>query len=173
MNPPLVIGIIAGYFLLLIVIARWTSKGADTQTFYCQPTKPLVFSGFWHDWRLFIRVTFISVPGEVGNGFFSYFQVVIGYLLGYFVIATVLLPLYYKLQLVSIYTYLESRFGFWSYKTGAAFFLSFQRVVGASFRLFGGSGIANGFVQCLWYSVLGICANDHFTHLGLYLQGRH
>jgi Sodium:solute symporter family. len=57
-------------------------------------------------------VTFISVPGEVGNSNFSYFQVVLGYLLGYYVIAKVLLPLYYKLNLVSIYTYLDQRFGY-------------------------------------------------------------
>jgi len=136
MNPPLVIGIIAGYFLLLIVIARWTSKGADTQTFFtANRQSPWYLVAFGMIGASLSGVTFISVPGEVGNGFFSYFQVVIGYLLGYFVIATVLLPLYYKLQLVSIYTYLESRFGFWSYKTGAAFFL-LSRVVGASFRLF-------------------------------------
>ena len=136
MNPPLVIGIIAGYFILLIAIARWTSKRADTQTFFtANRQSPWYLVAFGMIGASLSGVTFISVPGEVGNGFFSYFQVVIGYLLGYFVIATVLLPLYYKLQLVSIYTYLESRFGFWSYKTGAAFFL-LSRVVGASFRLF-------------------------------------
>ena len=61
-------------------------------------------------------VTFISVPGWVADSQFSYMQMVLGYLLGYFVIATVLLPMYYRLNLVSIYTYLEDRFGFWSYK---------------------------------------------------------
>ena len=63
-------------------------------------------------------VTFISVPGAVGAGAFNYFQVVLGYLVGYFVIASILMPLYYKMNLVSIYGYLEDRFGFWSYKTG-------------------------------------------------------
>ncbi|MDD3893089.1 MAG: sodium:solute symporter, partial [Bacteroidales bacterium] len=80
-------------------------------------------------------VTFISVPGYVGDSQFSYLQLVMGYLLGYFVVANVLLPLYYRLNLTSIYTYLDTRFGFFSYKTGATFFL-ISRVIGASFRLF-------------------------------------
>jgi len=80
-------------------------------------------------------VTFISVPGAVGAGGFAYFQVVLGYVLGYLVIAFILLPLYYKMQLTSIYSYLESRFGFWSYKTGSFFFI-LSRVIGASFRLY-------------------------------------
>ena len=80
-------------------------------------------------------VTFISVPGEVGNSAFSYFQIVLGYLLGYYVIANLLMPLYYKLKLISIYSYLEDRFGIWSYKTGSFFFL-LSRIIGSSFRLF-------------------------------------
>jgi Na+/proline symporter len=80
-------------------------------------------------------VTFISVPGEVGNSNFYYFQLVLGYTIGYAVIAKVLLPLYYKLNLVSIYAYLESRFGFWSYKTGAFFFI-LSRTLGSSIRVF-------------------------------------
>jgi SSS family solute:Na+ symporter len=80
-------------------------------------------------------VTFISVPGWVGDSQFSYMQMVLGYLLGYFIIIRVLLPLYYRLNLTSIYTYLEGRFGWRSYKTGASFFL-ISRIIGASFRLF-------------------------------------
>jgi len=80
-------------------------------------------------------VTFISIPGDVGNTQFSYMMIVIGYLGGYFVIANVLLPLYYKLNLTSIYTYLDQRFGFSSYITGSVFFL-ISRVIGASFRMF-------------------------------------
>ena len=81
-------------------------------------------------------VTFISVPGWVGDvaNQFSYMQAVFGYLVGYFIVALVLLPLYYRLNLTSIYEYLDSRFGFWSYKTGAVFFLV-SRIIGASFRL--------------------------------------
>jgi len=80
-------------------------------------------------------VTFISVPGWVVDSQFSYMQMILGYLVGYFVIANVLMPLYYKLQLTSIYTYLEERFGRYSYKTGSWFFL-LSKIIGASFRLF-------------------------------------
>lgn len=80
-------------------------------------------------------VTFISIPGEVGNSDFTYFQIVIGYMLGYLVIGTILLPLYYKLNLVSIYTYLHKRFGLYSYKTGSTFFI-ISRMIGSSLRLF-------------------------------------
>lgn len=96
-------------------------------------------------------VTFISVPGEVANSNFHYFQVVLGYLLGYLVIGTVLMPLYYRLNLVSIYTYLEQRFGFWSYKSGAFFFLV-SRIVGASFRLF----LVAGVLQITFFDAFGL-----------------
>jgi len=136
MSSGLVIGLIAGYFALLVVIARVTSKGATTSTFFtANKQSPWFLVAFGMIGASLSGVTFISVPGEVGNSFFSYFQVVLGYLLGYLVIAKVLLPLYYKLNLVSIYGYLEQRFGFWSYKTGSAFFL-LSRAIQASFRLF-------------------------------------
>jgi Na+/proline symporter len=80
-------------------------------------------------------VTFISVPGNVGKTEFAYFQFILGNVVGYFIVATVLMPMYYRLNLVSIYTYLEKRFGFWSYKMGALSFL-ISRTIGASFRLF-------------------------------------
>jgi len=94
-------------------------------------------------------VTFISIPGDVQNTQFSYMVIVLGYLLGYFVIANVLLPLYYKLQLTSIYTYLDERFGFWSYKTGAVFFL-ISRIIGASFRMFLVVSVLQLFVFDAW-----------------------
>ena len=136
MNPTLVISIIGGYFLLLILISRFTSKGADSATFFtANKQSPWYLVAFGMIGASLSGVTFISVPGEVGNSFFSYFQVVLGYIVGYVIIATVLMPLYYRLNLVSIYTYLEQRFGFWSYKTGSFFFM-LSRTVGASFRLF-------------------------------------
>ena len=96
-------------------------------------------------------VTFISVPGEVGNTNFFYFQVVMGYTLGYFVIAKVLLPLYYRLNLVSIYAYLEDRFGFWSYKSGAFFFI-LSRTLGSSMRVF----LVAGVLQLILFDQWGI-----------------
>jgi len=96
-------------------------------------------------------VTFISVPGEVGNTNFYYFQVVLGYTLGYFTIAKVLLPLYYRLNLISIYTYLEDRFGFYSYKTGAFFFI-LSRTLGSSLRVF----LVASVLQLILFDSLGI-----------------
>ena len=96
-------------------------------------------------------VTFISVPGEVGNTNFFYFQVVLGYTLGYFTIAKVLLPLYYRLNLVSIYSYLDDRFGFWSYKTGAFFFI-LSRTLGSSIRVF----LVASELQLILFDSLGI-----------------
>jgi Na+/proline symporter len=94
-------------------------------------------------------VTFMSVPGWVGDTQFSYMMVVLGYLFGYFVIATVLMPLFYRLNLTSIYSYLEGRFGFWSYKTGAFFFL-LSRTIGASFRMFLVVNVLQVFVFDAW-----------------------
>jgi Na+/proline symporter len=93
------------------------------------------FGGVWMIGTSLSGVTFISVPGTVGTEFFYYFQVVIGYLLGYFVVAYVLLPLYYRLNLTSIYTYLQERFGMISYKSGALLFIV-SRTLGATLRLY-------------------------------------
>ena len=94
-------------------------------------------------------VTFISVPGAVGTTAFGYFQVVLGYIVGYVVVAEVLLPLYYRMKLTSIYSYLESRLGFWSYKTGSFYFI-LSRVIGASFRLFIVVNVLQTFVFDAW-----------------------
>ncbi len=141
MQPGLVFAIIASYFLLLLVISYFTSRNADSDTFFTgNKQSPWYLVAFGMIGASLSGVTFISVPGEVGNTQFSYFQLVLGYLLGYGVIATVLMPLYYRMNLVSIYGYLEQRFGFWSYKTGAFFFL-LSKIVGASFRLFLVAGV--------------------------------
>lgn len=137
MSPALVVGIIAAYFLLLIIISWLTSRGeTDDKTFFtANRQSPWYLVAFGMIGASLSGVTFISIPGEVGNSFFSYFQVVLGYVVGYAVIGLVLLPLYYRLNLVSIYGYLEQRFGFWSYKTGAVFFI-ISRIIGSSFRLY-------------------------------------
>jgi len=136
MNPAWVILIIALYFLVLIVIGRLTSRNANNESFFLgNRQSPWYVVAFGMLGASLSGVTFISVPGYVGETQFSYLQLVMGYLLGYFVVANVLLPLYYRLNLTSIYTYLDSRFGFYSYKTGAVFFL-ISRLIGASFRLF-------------------------------------
>jgi Na+/proline symporter len=94
-------------------------------------------------------VTFMSVPGIVGTTNFSYMVLVFGYFFGYATIALVLLPLYYKMNLTSIYTYLENRFGFWSYKTGAFFFI-LSRTIGAAFRLYIVVNVLQLFVFDAW-----------------------
>ncbi|MES2796962.1 MAG: sodium:solute symporter [Bacteroidota bacterium] len=136
MSTTLAIAILIIYFTLLIIVAHITSKGADTNTFFtANKQSPWYLIAFGMIGTSISGVTFISVPGSVGTLNFSYFQVVIGYAIGYLVIGTVLMPLYYRLNLISIYTYLEKRFGFWSYKTGAGFFI-FSRTIGSAIRLY-------------------------------------
>jgi SSS family transporter len=136
MTPGLVISVIGGYFFILIVISYFTSKNADTRVFFtANKQSPWFLVAFGMIGASLSGVTFISIPGEVVRTQFAYFQIVLGYILGYMVIIYVLLPLYYKMNLVTIYTFLKRRFGFWSYKTGAVFFL-ISRLIGASFRLF-------------------------------------
>ena len=140
LTPALILGIILGYFLLLIVVSFFTGKDTSNESFFLAGRRsPWFVVAFGMIGATLSGVTFISIPGAVGAGganqAFSYMQLVLGYLLGYAVIALVLLPLYYRLNLTSIYTYLEQRFGFFAYKTGAAYFL-LSRAIGASFRLF-------------------------------------
>lgn len=159
MDPVLVIGIIAGYFALLVVIARLTSRGATTSTFFtANRQSPWYLVAFGMIGASLSGVTFISVPGAVGAGSFKYFQIVLGYLLGYFVISQVLLPLYYKHNLVSIYHYLGNRFGRNSHQTGSIFFL-LSRTVQAAFRLFLVAGVLqfalfDSFGVPFWVSVI-------------------
>lgn len=136
MSSSLVVTIIALYFLVLILISYFTSRRADAQSFFTgNRQSPWYLVAFGMVGASLSGITFISVPGEVGNSQFSYFQFVLGNVVGYIVVAKVLLPLYYRMNLVSIYGYLEHRFGFWAYKMGAFFFL-LSRVIGSSFRLF-------------------------------------
>src|SRR5690606_1644714 len=110
---------------------HFTSKEASNQTFFTADRRsPWYLVAFGMIGASLSGVTFISVPGEVGNSQFSYFQLVLGHILGYTVIATILMPLYYRLNLVSIYTFLAQRVGFWSYKTRYIFLL-ISKIVGA------------------------------------------
>ena len=136
MHPSTVLLIITGYFALLLIISYYTGRNANNLTFFLGNRKsPWYIVAFGMISASLSGVTFISVPGYVMNSQFSYMQIVIGYLLGYAVIANILMPMYYRLNLTSIYTYLEKRFGSSSYKTGASFFL-LSRTIGAAFRLF-------------------------------------
>ncbi len=141
MSPVLIIIIIGAYFGVLLLIGRFTSREATNEVFFTAGRQsPWYLVAFGMIGATLSGVTFISVPGEVGNSNFYYFQLVLGYLLGYYVVANVLMPLYYRMNLVSIYTYLEKRFGFWAYKSGAFYFL-LSRSIGAAFRLFLVAGV--------------------------------
>ncbi len=141
MNVFLVFSVVASYFILLIIISYFTSRSSNTASFFTANRKsPWYLVAFGMIGASLSGVTFISVPGWVGNSAFSYFQMILGYLLGYVAIAFVLLPLYYKHNLVSIYKYLDIRFGKFAHKTGSAFFL-ISRIIGASFRLFLVAGV--------------------------------
>ena len=136
MSSVLILTIILLYFLGLFTISQLTRGNDDNSTFFSankQSSWYLVAFGMIG--ASLSGITFISVPGDVGKFEFSYFQVVLGYLVGYFVVAYMLLPIYYKKNLTSIYEYLRDRFGPVSHKTGAFFFF-ISRIIGASFRLF-------------------------------------
>jgi SSS family solute:Na+ symporter len=136
MKPTYIILLIVAYFSVLILISFLTGKSADNKTFFkANNSSPWYLVAFGMIGASLSGVTFISVPGWVEGQNMSYFQMVLGYVVGYAVIGLVLLPLYYRLNLTSIYTYLEDRFGKYSYKTGASFFL-LSRTIGAAFRLF-------------------------------------
>lgn len=152
MNPTQILLLIASYFGVLILISYLTGKKSDNDAFFkANKQAPWYIVAFGMIGASLSGVTFISVPGWIEASQFSYMQVVLGYIVGYFVIGTVLLPLYYKLNLTSIYTYLETRFGNYAYKTGSSFFL-ISRIVGASFRLY----LVANVLQIILFDELGI-----------------
>ncbi|REG87632.1 sodium:solute symporter [Winogradskyella sediminis] len=136
MSPTAILLLIVCYFGLLILISYFTGKEDSNAAFFkANKSAPWYLVAFGMIGASLSGVTFISVPGAIEAKQFGYLQVVFGYFFGYLIIAYVLLPLYYKLNLTSIYTYLKDRFGIVSYKTGSVAFL-ISRTVGASFRLF-------------------------------------
>ncbi|MCL8006297.1 sodium:solute symporter [Gelidibacter japonicus] len=152
MHSTTIILLILSYFGILILISYLTGRKSDNNTFFkANKQAPWYVVAFGMIGASLSGVTFISVPGWVESSSFSYMQMVLGYTVGYLVIGTVLLPLYYKLNLTSIYTYLDERFGNMSYKTGASFFL-ISRIVGSSFRLF----LVANVLQVLLFDDLGI-----------------
>ena len=133
---PLLLAFVLGYFALLLVVAWWTSRHADNESFFIgNRASPWPLVAFGMVGTSLSGVTFISVPGAVGLTQFTYLQIVLGHVLGYAVVAFVLLPLYHRLGLTSIYGYLQQRLGPRSYKTGAAFFIV-SRTLGATARLY-------------------------------------
>lgn len=153
MQPIYILLLIAAYFGVLILISYFTSRKSESNEDFFKAGKqsPWYLVAFGMIGASLSGVTFISIPGTVADQGFSYFQVVLGYTVGYAVIGLVLLPLYYRMNLTSIYTYLESRFGTYSYKTGASFFL-LSRIVGSSFRLF----LVANVLQLIVFDAMGV-----------------
>ncbi len=136
MTPFLILSIFFGYALMLFVISYFTSKKANNESFFSgNRVSPWFAVAYGMIGTSLSGVTFISIPGAVESSYFTYFVMVIGYFFGYLFIINFLLPLYYRLNLTSIYSYFNERFGFYSYKTGASFFL-LSRFIGSSFRMF-------------------------------------
>jgi Na+/proline symporter len=136
MSSAIILTCVIAYSVLLFVVTWYTSRGANNESYYVgNRSSKWYLVAYGMIGASLSGVTFISVPGAVGVAQFGYLQVVLGYLLGYLVIAYLLLPLYYRLHLTSIYTYLQQRFGNYSYKTGSLFFI-LSRTVGAAFRLY-------------------------------------
>ena len=136
MSSILLVSVIIAYFILLFFISYLTGKNDSNETFFLgNRNSPWYIVAYGMIGTTLSGITFISVPGWVASSQFSYLQMVFGFFVGYIVVARILLPLYYRLELTSIYTYLKDRFGYYSYKTGSSFFI-ISRTIGASFRLF-------------------------------------
>ncbi len=152
MSTTILFIVLVCFFGLLLGISYFTSKNVNNETFFTGNRRsPWYVVAFAMIGTTISGVTFISVPGEVGNSGWTYLQFLLGNFVGYWVVALVLIPLYYKLQLVSIYTYLDQRFGVMSYKTGSFFFLV-SRTIGASFRMY----LVAGVLQLAFFDALGI-----------------
>src|SRR6187399_3193549 len=136
MSAALLFTFVIGYFVLLLAVAWFTSRNSNNESFFIgNRSSNWMLVAFGMIGTSLSGVTFVSVPGGVGSANFYYFQVVIGYFFGYLVITYLLMTLYYKMNLTSIYTYLEKRFGINAHKAGAFFFI-LSRVVGATARLY-------------------------------------
>ncbi len=150
MSPTLILSCVLAYSALLFFVVWLTSRKADNESYFIgNRSSPWYIVAYGMIGASLSGVTFMSVPGWVGTTQFSYLMVVFGYLAGYSVIAAVLLPLYYRLKLTSIYSYLETRFGPTSYKTGAFYFI-LSRTIGASFRLYIVVNVLQTFVFDAW-----------------------
>jgi Na+/proline symporter len=150
--PPVVLLIfLISYFVLLIGVSYFTSRNSsDNSSFFiANRNSKWYLVAFGMIGTALSGVTFISVPGAVGKSSFGYFQFVLGNAVGFVIIATILLPLYYRMNLISIYTYLEKRLGFWSYKSGAVIFL-ISRTISSAFRLYLVAIVLQKFIFDAW-----------------------
>ncbi|MBC7722183.1 MAG: sodium:solute symporter [Pedobacter sp.] len=136
MSPIMLFGFVIAYFIVLLCVAWYTGRNSNNESFFIgNRNSNWMLVAFGMIGTSLSGVTFVSVPGAVVKESFAYFQIALGYVIGYAVIAFVLLPLYYRLNLTSIYNFLSTRLGFKSYKTGASFFI-LSRTLGATARLY-------------------------------------
>ncbi len=156
MKPAYILICFIAYTILLFIVTWLTSRRSNNDSYYVgNKSSPWYIVAYGMIGASLSGVTFMSLPGLVGTQQFTYMGIVSGFLIGYTVIATILLPLYYRLNLTSIYSYLNQRFGFWSYKTGAFYFI-LSRVVGASFRMFLVVNVLQTFVFDQWGIPFGL-----------------
>ncbi|MBK7171870.1 MAG: sodium:solute symporter [Bacteroidales bacterium] len=168
MTPSTIFIAFLAYTALLFYVTWLTARKANNESFFIgNKTSPWYVVAYGMIGASLSGVTFMSVPGWVGTTGFTYFMVLVGYLFGYLVIATVLMPMYYRLNLTSIYSYLEQRFGFWSYKTGAFFFI-LSRTIGASFRMFLVVNVLQIFVFDAWNVPFGLTVSIFILLIILY-----
>ena len=169
MSPITLLTFLFVYFGILLSVSYFTSrKTADNATFFvANRNSKWYMVAFGMIGTALSGVTFISVPGAVGVSNFSYFQFVLGNALGFLVIAYVLLPLYYRMNLTSIYTYLEDRLGHKSYKTGAMIFLV-SRTIGSAFRLYLVAIILQKFIFDAWNVPFGVTVAGCLILIWLY-----
>src|SRR3982750_602397 len=152
MDSGILLAFVIGYFVILLIVAWFTSRNSNNESFYIgNRNSNWMLVAFGMIGTSLSGVTFVSVPGGVGAGNFFYYQIVLGYLIGYMVIAFVLIPLYYRMNLTSIYTYLEKRFGINAHKAGAFFFI-LSRIFGATARLY----LVISVLQAFIFNKLGI-----------------
>jgi Na+/proline symporter len=167
-TPTLLFITFLSYTALLFFVTWLTARRADSRTFFIgNKASPWIVVAYGMIGASLSGVTFMSVPGWVKDTGFSYMVMVLGYLAGYIVIATVLLPLYYRLNLTSIYSYLDERYGFWSYKSGSFFFL-LSRTIGASFRIFLVVSVLQVFVFDSWGIPFWLTSSIFITLIVLY-----
>ena len=168
MDPFLILLVIVIYFAGLFTISWITGRRADDKGYYLgNKQSPWYVVAFGLISDSLSGVTFISVPGNVGTTQFSYMQIVFGYVLGYAIIARVLLPLYYRLNLTSIYSYLGIRFGNASQMTGSSFFL-LSRILGAAFRLYVSANVLQIFLFNQWNIPFGVTVSIIIVLILLY-----
>jgi Na+/proline symporter len=168
MHPLLLISIILGYFIVLLLVSWITSRGATNDSFFIGNHKsPWYLVAFGMIGTSISGVTFVSVPGFVHDTGFSYLQMILGNFVGYIIIATILMPMFYKLKLTSIYSYLDVRFGGHSYKTGAAFFL-LSRTIGSAVRLFLAASVLQLALFDSWHVPFAVTVFVTITFIWIY-----